>query len=303
MIAPVKSVSTSAAWVYATRPKTLAMSVVPVVVGTCLALAHGYQLAPMVLVATVCASVMILIATNFFNDATDGEKGHDDPEIRLGPPRAVASGWLPAAQVRKAAVGVLVGVFLLGLFLVARGGWPILLIGVTSMLATRAYSAGPAPISSGPAGEVLVIIYFGLAAVFGSYYLQAGVFHVDALICGLLMGLPAAGVLMVNNHRDRVNDRNAGRRTLAIVCGPRLARVTYAVCVFAPLALLLPGIGSRWHWLPLLSLPLALLLVYRLYTTPIGPELNKLLAGTVGYQALFGVLLCVGWWLPTGPAG
>ncbi|MDJ0928345.1 MAG: 1,4-dihydroxy-2-naphthoate octaprenyltransferase [Gammaproteobacteria bacterium] len=280
------------------RPKTLAMSVVPVIVGTCLAMAHGYPLVPHVLAATLSASLLILIATNFFNDAFDGEKGHDDPDIRLGPPRAVASGWLPAAQVRNAAVGVLFCVFLLGLFLVTRGGWPILLIGLTSMLATLAYSAGPAPISSGPAGEVLVIIYFGLAAVFGSYYLQSGVFHIDALICGLLIGLPAAGVLMVNNYRDRVNDGNAGRRTLAIVCGPALARLAYAVCVLAPLILLLPGVGTRWHWLPLLTLPLALVLVFRLYTTPIGRELNKLLAGTVGYQALLGFLLCLGWWMP-----
>jgi len=274
---------------------------VPVIVGSGLAMYHDYDLNLLVMAATLAAAVMIQVATNLYNDAFDAIRGVDDPRHRLGPPRAVASGWLTARQVMRAAHAALVCAFALGIGLVIVGGWPILALGLAAMLAAWAYSAGPAPISHGPVGELFVLLFFGLAAVTGTYYLQTGRLDADAALCGVVLGMPATAVLLVNNYRDMTTDRAAGRRTLAIVAGPRATRLGYAgllllTPVFAT-ALIDSGRSPLARWLPLLLLPWALYLARRLAVAPIDARLNRMLAATAGYQVALGALLCAGWWL------
>jgi 1,4-dihydroxy-2-naphthoate polyprenyltransferase len=286
-------------WLTAIRPRTLPVAVVPVLVGTALAWHDVGTVSWLVFAATVAAAILIQVATNLHNDVSDFERGADDPATRLGPRRATAEGWLSAAAVRRGAVLAFSGAGALGLWLAWVGGWPILAIGLASIACAWAYSGGARPIAYSALGEFFVWLFFGVAAVAGTYFLQAGRFELTALAAGALLGMPAAAVLVVNNYRDRDNDARAGRRTFAVVFGARASRIEYAVLMLLPFALLPPfaatgGLG----WLaPLLAAPWAVMLVRRFATQPVGPEFNALLADTARMQLLFGALICAGLWL------
>ncbi|WP_346765518.1 1,4-dihydroxy-2-naphthoate polyprenyltransferase [Thioalkalivibrio sp. XN8] len=283
-------------WLSASRPRTLWVAVVPVLVGTALAAADTGQVAWGVFAVTVLAALLIQVGTNLHNDVADFERGADDPGTRLGPRRATAEGWLPPTAVKRAAVAAFAGAGALGLWLAWIGGWPILAIGVASIVCAWGYSGGARPIAYSSLGEMFVWLFFGLAAVAGSHYLQAGRFDGTALLAGALLGMPAAAVLVVNNYRDRENDARAGRRTVAVVYGARASRLEYATLMTLPFAAL-PVLAwlqrPGWLW-PLLVLPWAALLVRRFVTEPVGPAFNTLLGDTARLQFIYGLLLCVG---------
>jgi 1,4-dihydroxy-2-naphthoate octaprenyltransferase len=284
-------------WVAATRPKTLLLSVSPVVAGVALAAAQTGKLAPFTALLTLLASVAIQAGTNLHNDVADFERGTDTPD-RLGPPRATAQGWFTPAEVRRGAYLVFGLAFGIGVLLSLRGGWPIVALGLASLAAGYAYSGGPRPIAHGPFGEVFVLAFFGVAAVWGSHYLQTLSAGPPAGLVGLALGLPAAAVLLLNNYRDLETDRAAGRRTLAQVIGPDAARWLYAALLLGPFPILLSaGLPGR-PWLTLAALPLALALSYRLARGPGGGALNPLLAATGGYQAALVALLGLSLVLP-----
>ena len=283
-------------WLTAIRPRTLLVAVVPVLVGTALAWHDVGALSGSILVATVAAAVLIQIATNLHNDVSDFERGADDPGTRLGPRRATAEGWLSPAQVRRGTVVAFSAAGIIGLWLAWQGGWPILAIGVASIACAWGYSGGAKPIAYSSLGELFVWLFFGVAAVAGSYYLQAGSFDALALAAGALLGMPAAAVLVVNNYRDRDNDRRAGRRTFAVVFGARASRIEYGVLMLLPFLLLVPlALAGGTGWLlPWFAAPWAVLLVRRFFTQPAGPVFNELLADTAQLQLAFGALICAG---------
>ncbi len=279
-------------WLSAIRPKTLGLSVSPVLTGTCLAWAEkgGLQLLPAL--AALLAAVCIQIGTNLHNDAADARKGTDGPD-RLGPPRATAQGWLTATMVQRGALLAFACAFVLGIYLVAVGGWPILLLGLVSLAAGAAYSGGPWPISATPLGELFVFLFFGLGATLGSYYLQTGQISPAALLAGSMLGSFAAAVLVVNNYRDRQTDARSGRKTLAVLLPPKASQVEYALLVLSPFLLLLClYVTDLISWLPGLLLPVALYLILQAFTLPAGKELNRLLADTARFQLVFSAVFC-----------
>jgi 1,4-dihydroxy-2-naphthoate octaprenyltransferase len=282
-----------ARWLLAARPKTLSVAVVPVLVGSALAAAQGGGLSWSVLLAALAAAVLIQAGTNLYNDAGDFERGADDHATRLGPLRVTAAGLLAAAAVRRGAYAAFAAAFALGLYLVAVGGWPILALGLAAIAAGLAYTGGPRPIAYGALGELFVLAFFGLAAVVGTYYLHAGGVTAAAWAAGLVVGLPAAAVLVVNNYRDLENDRRAGKHTLAVRIGRPASRWEYAALMLGPFVLLpLLGLPLPYILLPYLALPAAVALIRRLAREPIGPGLNRLLAATALWQLLLGALLC-----------
>jgi 1,4-dihydroxy-2-naphthoate polyprenyltransferase len=284
-------------WVAATRPKTLLLAVSPVVAGVALAAAQTGRLVPFTALLTLLASVAIQAATNLHNDVVDFERGTDTLN-RLGPPRATAQGWFTPAEVKRAAYLTFGLAFTIGVLLSLRGGWPIVALGLASLAAGFAYTGGPRPIAYGPFGEVFVLAFFGVAAVWGSHYLQTLSSGSHAWLVGVALGLPAAAVLLLNNYRDLETDRDAGRRTLAQILGPRGARWLYVALLFGPFPILLSaGLPGR-SWLILAALPLALALAYRLSRGPAGAMLNPLLGATSGYQAALVCLLGLGLLLP-----
>lgn len=281
-------------WWTAARPRTLTLATAPVVAGTALAWAEGAAQHWLVVLAVLLAALLIQIGTNLHNDAADHERGNDLSD-RLGPLRVTAAGWATAAQVRRASLLAFALAFLLGAYLVAAGGWPILAIGLASLAAGVAYSGGPRPISHTPFGELFVWTFFGILAVTGSYWLQAGALSPAAWIAGAAIGTPASAVLLVNNLRDVVADTRSGRRTLAAVLGDMTTRRIYGLLMLLPFASLplFATLGLAGAWLALLTLPAGLLLVGRIRHTH-GPALNLLLARTAQYALGFAVCFAVG---------
>lgn len=287
--------STWRIWSAAARPRTLPLAAAPVLAGTALGWAEGAALQWGPALAALLAALMIQVGTNLHNDAADHERGNDLPD-RLGPLRVTAAGWASAREVYRAARTVFALALLLGLYLVAVGGWFILAIGSTSLVAALAYSGGPRPISHTPLGELFVWVFFGVLAVAGSYWLQAAGVSTAVWLAGAALGLPAAAVLLVNNLRDRASDLRAGRRTLAALLGDGGARRAYAVMMLLPYGVvpLLVQSGRGGAWLALLMLPFSLALVRRLLAGETGAALNRQLAQTAQAALGFALLLALG---------
>lgn len=281
----------STAWFLACRPKTLSVSLSPVLVGTAIAWHDSGTLLWLPLLAAAFGAAFIQIGTNLFNDVGDFLRGTDTPD-RLGPKRATAEGWLTPGKVKAGAWLSFALAFLCGIYLVAHGGWPIVAIGLASLAAGWTYTGGPKPIAYGPLGEVFVLIFFGLVAVGGSYYLQTFGLTSTALLAATLVGLHAAAVITVNNYRDLDGDAKSGKHTLAVRLGRPLTRRLYAGEMLAPYVLLPLLADLGWPAaLPLLSLPLALKLIHRFHREAPGPVFNNILAATAGLQLFFALLL------------
>jgi 1,4-dihydroxy-2-naphthoate octaprenyltransferase len=279
------------AWFLACRPKTLSVSLSPVLVGTAVAWHDTHRLLWLPLLAAALGAAFIQIGTNLFNDAGDFLRGTDTPD-RLGPRRAAAEGWLSVNAIRGGAWLSFALAFACGIYLVGHGGWPIIVIGLASLAAGWAYTGGPKPIAYGPLGEVFVFVFFGLVAVGGSYYLQALAVSPTVLLAATLVGIHAAAVITVNNYRDLDGDARSGKRTLAVRLGRPALRRIYALEMLAPYALLPLLAGLGWPAaLPLLALPLALSLIIRFHRQAPGPVFNQILAATAGHQLLFALLL------------
>jgi 1,4-dihydroxy-2-naphthoate octaprenyltransferase len=281
-------------WIQAARPRTLTISVAPVLAAAAHAWSATGRLAWAPVLAALVASMAIQIATNLFNDAADGARGHDGPG-RLGPPRVTALGLIPAREVTRAALVMAGLAALAGLVAIAYGGWPILVIGVLSLAAGWSYSNGPLPISATPLGEVFVVLFFGVAAVCGVVYLaDPATVSATALVLGVALGLPAAATLTVNNHRDRAEDARNGRRTLAILIGARGAGRLYAallgVCVVVVSVLAQREAGAAALVVAAPGGAATLVLARQFLATPIGRGLNALLARTALFQLLIAAL-------------
>ncbi len=284
-------------WLLAARPKTLTVSFTPVLVGSALAYAQTGALLWLPALAALLGAILIQIGTNLHNDAADFARGADTPE-RLGPARAVASGWLPARQVEVAALFCYALATGCGVYLVWHGGWPIVALGLSSLLSGWLYTGGPRPLAYTGLGELFVWLFFGLGAVMGSFYLQTFRLGWDAFVVASMVGMQAAAVIVVNNYRDLDSDRRIGKNTLAVRLGREGSQVEYGLLLFLPY-LLLPLLanltGMQWGAaLPFLSLPWAMLLVRHVALDPVGPGFNRLLAQTAQLQLAFGVLLALG---------
>ena len=284
-------------WLLAARPTTLAAGITPVLLGATLAWADGVFHAPAAL-AALAGSLCIQIGTNFANDYFDFVKGTDTAE-RVGPTRATQAGLVSPAAMRTAMLIVFALTFLPGAYLVYRGGGPILLIGVVSVICGVLYTGGPYPLGYLGLGDIFVLVFFGPVAVAGTYYVQAQ--HVGAIpiIAGLIPGLFSTAILTVNNLRDADGDVKTGKRTLAVRLGKPFARWEYVVClalggVAVPLYLCWATGGHYFSLAALLVLLLAIKPIKTVFQES-GPALNEVLAGTGKLLLLFTVVFCIGW--------
>lgn len=282
-------------WTLAARPKTLPAAAAPVIAGTAVAFWEGV-FSPGPALAALLGALLIQIGTNFANDVFDYKKGADTHE-RLGPVRVTQAGLLKPEQVMTGmwitfGLAVLVGVYLL-----AVAGWPVVWIGLFSILAGIAYTGGPFPLGYNGLGDIFVFIFFGLVAVCGTYFVQAGTVSAGAVWAAIPMGLLATAILVVNNLRDVETDAKAGKRTLVVRFGVNGARIEYDLLVggalLCPLLMWLTGNASVWVLLTWLTLYRAIPLIKLIYTEK-GRALNKGLAGTGRMELEFAILLAVG---------
>ena len=201
--------------------------------------------------------------------------------------------------MRRATVGVFVGAVIVGSYLIYRGGWPVLAIGVTSIATAIWYTAGSYSLASLGLADLAVFVFFGPVAVGGTYYVQALTCPVEVLVAGAGPGLFSVGILLVNNVRDVADDRAAGKRTLVVRLGRSVGVRLYAVCLAA--AVVLPAALVAWtgqkYWTlsTLVLLPLLLRPVRTMSRTDNAERLNPLLATTGRLLVLWAVLFSVGW--------
>lgn len=284
------------AWVLASRPATLTAAATPVVVGTAVALhADAAQAGPAA--AAMLGALALQVGANLANDVFDFRRGADTAD-RIGPPRVTQLGILSERQV----IGGLIVAFgvatLAGIYLIAVAGWPVAAAGIAAMLAALAYTGGPWPFGYHGLGDVFVFIFFGLVAVVGTYYVQAGAVTVAAVATAVPVGCTVTAILMVNNIRDIETDEAAGKRTLAVMIGRQPARwlfvATVAVAYLSAAALApVDGFGA-WTLLSWLSIPLAISPVRAVMTSIDGPTLNSALRATARLHLALGVLLAIG---------
>jgi 1,4-dihydroxy-2-naphthoate octaprenyltransferase len=283
------------AWIQASRPKTLTAAITPVLVGTAIALANG-SFKPLPALAALYCAMSIQIGTNIFNDVMDFEHGTDTQE-RMGPLRVTQAGWLPAAEVRRGAIIVFASAALVGLYLIAIGGWPVMLLGAASILAGLAYTAGPFPLAYNGFGDLFVMLFFGFAAVGGTVYVQVQALPASTWFAAGAVGSTITALLGVNNIRDIETDRRAGRRTIAVIVGRKGAIVEFSILL--AVSFLLPGIAVIGGWAPVgiliswLAIPMAVMVFRKLVSTE-GKELNKVLAATARLVLVHGTLLSAG---------
>lgn len=292
-------VTSLSAWWLAARPRTLPVSIAPVLVGSAIALADG-RARPGPAVAAALGALLLQLGSNFANDLFDFEQGADTAD-RIGPPRAAQLGLLTPSAMRVGVAAALAGAVAVGLYLVSVAGWPVVVVGVASLVAAVAYTGGPWPFGYKGLGDLAVFVFFGLIAVTGSYYVQALTVTPAALAASVPVGCLATAILVVNNVRDIDTDRVAGKRTLAVRFGRTAGRNEYTLLLglaFAMLPYLFLRFGrSGFVMLPIVLLPRAVSLVRTVRTRVEGPPLNAALAGTAQLLLFFSLLLAVGWLL------
>lgn len=282
-------------WILAARPKTLPAALVPVMVGSSLAYHQG-KFYPLYSVIALICSLLIQIGTNFTNDLYDHLKGADT-EKRKGPLRVLSAGLISVNEMKKAIAFVFGLTFLLGLYLVYVTDLNIFLIGVFSIIAGLAYTAGPYPLAYHGLGDLFVFLFFGIIGTMGTFYLHHQEFTLLSFLVSLPVGALITNILIVNNYRDMEEDKQVGKNTLAVILGRQFSRYEYIffllLSFFIPFVLYFKFNFNVIIFLPYLTLPAAIILVKMMFNFQ-GQQLNKTLELSAKFSALYGLLFSAG---------
>lgn len=279
-------------WLSGARPRTLPAAVVPVVVGTAVAVGDG--VIAWRAVAAMVVALAIQVGTNYANDYQDGVRGTDD--VRVGPVRLVASGLASASAVRTAALAAFGVAAVAGLALAAAVGWELVVVGAMSFAAGWLYTGGPKPYGYFGLGEVFVFVFFGLVATVGSTYVQTGEITALAVCAAVPVGLLATALLVVNNLRDIPTDAETGKRTMAVRLGDRRTRIVYVtmlVDVFL-LVVVLAVTARLPALLGLVGVVVAVPPIREVRRGAVGPALIPVLGATGRTQLVTGLSLALG---------
>ncbi len=290
-----KKYSTFEIWFLASRPKTLFAAFVPVIVGASLAFAEGKLNLTASIIALLC-SILFQVGANFTNDLYDFLKGADT-EKRIGPLRVLNAGLVSPLQMKIVIFFNFGLAFLLGLYLVYIGGNFILIIGLLSIIASLAYTAGPYPLAYHGLGEIFVFLFFGFVGTVGTFFVNTKEISVIAFIAAIPVGALITNILVVNNYRDIEQDKAAGKNTLAVKFGKSFSRYEYLMLLFSsflvPLLIFVKYDFRIWIFLPYITFPLAYKLILSIFKQN-GTQLNSTLELTAKFSALYGFLLSLG---------
>ena len=286
------------AWLLATRPKTLISAIIPVCIAAAWAFVHGgndINILPLVL--CFAFAIVMQIDANFINDYFDFKRGNDN-ETRLGPKRACAQGWIKPKSMFRAIILITIIASGIGFPLIFFGGYQLILLGLACVVFCFLYTTH---LSYWGLGDILVLVFFGLVPVLGTYYLVAlpgsTVFNLDVVVSAINCGLVIDLLLIVNNFRDIDNDKAAGKKTLVVYIGKKNTLVLY--CGIGVVVLLLGGLflihsNLMACLLPLLFLPFHISTFIEMKTIDKGKELNKVLGKTARNIVIYGLLLSLG---------
>lgn len=281
----------------AARPKTLPAGIVPVVVAGVIAYGDGgFHLWSFL--AALFGSIMIQVGANYANDLFDYLKRTDTSD-RIGPLRVTQAGLATPKQTASAAIIVFSLAAAAGLFLVYRGGWPIVIIGLASIACGILYTAGPVALGYIGVADVFVLIFFGPVALAGTYYVQTLQLSWFVILAGVPFGMISTAILAVNNLRDVESDKKGGKKTLAVRFGRTFARFEYLIMLIgaAAVAAVIVVLGARSAFLLLAIAYLlpALPVIRDIFTTTDGEKLNDALAATGRLLIIYGLLFSAGW--------
>ncbi|MFB4282093.1 MULTISPECIES: 1,4-dihydroxy-2-naphthoate polyprenyltransferase [unclassified Nonomuraea] len=285
--------ATPGQWLAGARPRTLPNAVVPVMVGTGVAIGEdGFVWWRAILALLVALSLQI--GVNYANDYSDGIRGTDDQ--RVGPMRLVGSRAATPRQVLIAALGCFALAAVLGLVLVlVTRAWWVLVVGALAIAAAWFYTGGKHPYGYRGLGELAVFVFFGVVPVVGTAYVQTEQLSWPALFASIPVGLLSCSMLVVNNLRDVGTDGQAGKRTLAVLLGAERTRTLYVACQVVPFVVALAMIPiTPWAALVLLAAPLAIQPIRTVLGKAVGPALIAVLQQTGKLQMAYGVLFAVG---------
>lgn len=275
------------------RPKTLVAGAVPVVVGHFLAMAQGFDGHLWISFFCLLSAGCIQIATNLFNDAIDFEKGADG-ENRLGPLRWSQSGKASSHRVFLWAFAFSFLALCFGIPIVIEGGWPFIILGLLSLFLAYSYTGGPFPLAYLGLGDIFVILFFGVFAVGGVFFLQTKMITSLAVVGGLQVGFLATILIAVNNLRDSKTDVDVGKKTLAVRFGDRFVQIEILILLMASYLFLFLYPLDNWKFLPLLTLPLGIKVGMDVFKLDDKSKLNGTLGKAGLLQLLFGILLAIG---------
>ena len=287
------------AWLLAARPKTLSGAAVPVMIGVALAWVDmpsyiGAEFSWTAALLCLLFSFAMQIDANFINDFFDFANGTDDAETRLGPRRACAQGWVKLDSMKKAIALTTCMACVIGLPLVYYGGFEMIFVGIVCVIFAFLYTTF---FSYQGLGDLLVLVFFGIVPVCCTYYVQLHVVTAQVFLASLACGLVIDALLIVNNFRDRDNDRLAGKNTIIVRLGAKAGLQLY---VGVGLAAIILG-GTFWmnghilaSLLPLLYLVLHLFTYLKMKRIYQGKALNLILGETARNIFIYGVLVSVG---------
>lgn len=286
-------------WVAGARPRTLPAAVVPVLVGTACAAGRTDVIAWRAVAAGVVA-LALQVGTNYANDYSDGVRGTDSDERRVGPVRLVGSGLRRPGAVKRAALLAFLVAGVAGVALAAAVGPELVAVGAAAILAGWFYTGGSHPYGYMGLGEVFVFVFFGVVATAGSAYVQEESLSWLAFGASVPVGLLATALLVVNNLRDIPGDTASGKRTLAVRLGDTGTRVLYVALLVGAMVMvpLVAGLGERAGAAAALAvIPLARRPVIAVLGGARGAALIPVLGATGQVQLIFGALLAGGLWL------
>ncbi|OQW51915.1 MAG: 1,4-dihydroxy-2-naphthoate octaprenyltransferase [Proteobacteria bacterium SG_bin7] len=283
-------------WFLAIRPKTLTAAIVPVIVGSVLIYTSSYQVNWWLSVFALLGALFIQVGTNLVNDAIDFKKGADTQD-RLGPTRVTQAGLISHERVFLAGLICFGVAMVFGLPLIMAGGWLILVIGLVSLICGYAYTAGPYPLAYKGLGELFVILFFGIVAVAGTFYLHSGAFSFGVLVAGLQIGALSTVLIAINNLRDHEGDRLANKLTLAVRFGKTFGRVEISALLLSPFLLNFYWIVHGYTVAAIFTyalIPLAFRIAKKVWTIEPSAEYNMLLAQSAKLHLGFGLLFSFG---------
>ena len=278
----------------AIRPKTLSASIAPVLVGSAIAF-NSSQFNLGIFFLTIFSAIFIQIGTNFANDVYDFINGADNDE-RVGPTRAVQANLISVNVMKYLTIIAFSLSIMCGLPLVIKGGYPILMIGILSIISGYAYTGGPYPLGYNGWGDIFVFIFFGPIAVCGTFFLQLGYVSIESLVSGIVMGCLSVTLLCINNIRDVDTDSNVGKRTIAVRFGVMFVKYLFTslfiVCylLLGYLSFNLNYINKNIYFLLLIiTLPLCLKLNFDIFKLKLH-SLNRLLSNVSVFIIVFSLL-------------
>lgn len=206
------------AWLAFIRPKTCSIAISPVIAALSLAYVETNSFDLLKAAATILLAVLVIVLSNMQNDLgytqRKAEKGN-----RKGLPRATSNNWISIKSAQTAIASLALLALVDTILLSISAGWGFIIVGLLCIIAAYCYMGGPKPLAYGPFSEAIVLIFYGLVAVVGTYYIQTHEISSASMLLGLAVGSIASAVLCVNNFRDHEHDRSVGRQTLAVVIG------------------------------------------------------------------------------------